>query len=154
MKRSVAAALAIVAVGAAAGTASAQSPAQCNAFVQLRDEAQKKALAVRAAVEHKVERKEVCALVQRYYAAESVVVKFLDENKTWCGIPDEAIKAAKGNHEHTEKFRTAVCQEGPAAKPKAPSLSDAIGTPSVDTGRTPEPVAARFDSLNGNPLAR
>ena len=154
MKRSVAAALAIVAVGAAAGTASAQSPAQCNAFVQLRDEAQKKALAVRTAVEHKVERKEICALVQRYYAAESVVVKFLEENKTWCGIPDEAIKAAKGNHEHTEKFRTAACQEGPAAKPKAPSLSDAIGTPSVDTGANTRTGRGTLDSLNGNPLAR
>jgi hypothetical protein len=154
MKRSVAAALAIVAVGAAAGKASAQSPAQCNAFIQLRDEAQKKALAVRAAVEHKVERKEICALVQRYYAAESVVVKFLEENKTWCGIPDEAIKAAKGNHEHTEKFRTAACQEGPAAKPKAPSLSDAIGTPSVDTGANTRTGRGTLDSLNGNPLAR
>ena len=154
MKRSVAAALAIVAAGAAPGTASAQSPAQCNAFIQLRDEAQKKALAVRAAVEHKVERKEICALVQRYYAAESVVVKFLEENKTWCGIPDEAIKAAKGNHEHTEKFRTAACQEGPAAKPKAPSLSDAIGTPSVDTGANTRTGRGTLDSLNGNPLAR
>src|SRR6476660_5981184 len=133
MKRSVAAALAIFAVGAAAGTASAQSPAQCNAFVQLRDEAQKKALAVRTAVEHKVERKEICALVQRYYAAESVVVKFLEENKTWCGIPEEAITAAK---------------------PKAPSLSDAIGTPSVDTGANTRTGRGTLDSLNGNPLAR
>src|ERR1700733_15903121 len=112
MRLSVAAALAVFAIGAAMDTASAQStPVQCNAFMQLRDEAQKKALAGRTAVEHKVERKEICALVQRYYAAESVVVKFLEENKTWCGIPEEAIKAAKGNHEHTEKFRTAACQE-------------------------------------------
>lgn len=154
MRRSVAAALAFLALGAAANTASAQSAAQCNAFVPLRDEAQKKALAVRTAVEHKVDRKEICALVQRYYAAESNVVKFLEENKTWCGIPDEAIKAAKGNHEHTEKFRTAACQEGPAAKPKAPSLSDAIGTPSVDTGANTKTGRGTLDSLNGNPLAR
>ena len=155
MRRSVAAALAILAVGAAADTASAQStPAQCNAFVQLRDDAQKKALAVRSAVEHKAERKEICTLVQRYYAAESTVVKFLEENKTWCGIPEEAIKAAKGNHEHTEKFRTAACAEGPTAKPKAPSLSDAIGTPSDDTGANTRTGRGTLDSLNGNPLAR
>jgi hypothetical protein len=155
MRRRVAAALAILAVGAAADTASAQStPAQCNAFVQLRDDAQKKALAVRSAVEHKAERKEICTLVQRYYAAESTVVKFLEENKTWCGIPEEAIKAAKGNHEHTEKFRTAACAEGPTAKPKAPSLSDAIGTPSVDTGANTRTGRGTLDSLNGNPLAR
>src|ERR1700752_2218742 len=148
MRRSVAAALAILAVGAAADTASAQStPAQCNAFVQLRDDAQKKALAVRSAVEHKAERKEICTLVQRYYAAESTVVKFLEENKTWCGIPDEAIKAAKANHEHTENFRTAACAEGPTAKPKAPSLSDAIGTPSVDTGANTRTGRGTLDSL-------
>ena len=105
------------------------TPAECNTFIQLRDDAQKKAVAVRAAVERKAERKDICALVQSYYAAESTVVKFLEDNKSWCGIPEEAIKAAKGNHEHTEKFRTAACAEGPAANPKAPSLSDAIGTP-------------------------
>ena len=155
MKRSVAAALAIVAVGAAASTASAQStPAQCNSFIALRDDAQKKALAVRTAVEHKVERKEICSLVQRYYAAESAVVKFLEDNKTWCGIPEEAIKAAKGNHEHTEKFRTAACTEAPVAKPKVPTLSDAIGTPSVDTGANTKTGRGTLDSLNGNALAR
>lgn len=155
MRRSVAAALAVLASGAAASTAWAQStPVQCNAFMQLRDDAQKKAVAVRTAMEHKVERKEICALVQRYYAAESTVVKFLEDNKTWCGIPNEAIKAAKDNHEHTAKFRTAACAEGPAAKPKAPSLSDAIGTPSVDTGANTKTGRGTLDSLNGNPLAR
>ncbi len=155
MRRSVAAALAVLAVGAAAGTASAQStPAQCNAFMQLRDDAQKKALAVRTAVEHKVERKEICNLVTRYYAAESVVVKFLEDNKTWCGIPEEAIQAAKGNHEHTAKFRTAACTEAPAAKPRVPTLSDAINTPSVDTGANTKTGRGTLDSLNGNPLAR
>ncbi len=155
MRRSVAGALAFLAFGATATTASAQStPVQCNAFMQLRDDAQKKALAVRAGVEHKIDRKEICALVQRYYSAESTVLKFLEDNKTWCGIPPEAIKAAKDNHEHTAKFRTAACQEGPAGKPKEPTLSDAIGTPSVDTGANTKTGRGTLDSLNGNPLAR
>jgi hypothetical protein len=155
MRLSVAAALAVFAIGAATDTASAQStPVQCNAFMQLRDEAQKKALAVRTAVEHKVERKEICDLVTRYYAAENLVVKFLEDNKTWCGIPQEAIQAAKGNHEHTAKFRTAACTEAPAAKPKVPTLSDAINTPSVDTGANTKTGRGTLDSLNGNPLAR
>ena len=155
MRRSVAAALAVLALAAASSAASAQStPAQCNSFIALRDDAQKKALAVRTAVEHKVERKEICSLVQRYYAAESAVVKFLEDNKTWCGIPEDAIKAAKGNHEHTEKFRTAACTEAPVAKPKVPTLSDAIGTPSVDTGANTKTGRGTLDSLNGNPLAR
>ena len=155
MRRSVAAALAVLALATASSAALAQStPVQCNSFIALRDDAQKKALAVRTAVEHKVERKEICLLIQRYYAAESAVVKFLEDNKTWCGIPEEAIKAAKGNHEHTEKFRTAACTEAPVAKPKVPTLSDAIGTPSVDTGANTKTGRGTLDSLNGNPLAR
>jgi hypothetical protein len=153
MKRSVAAALAILAVAAECTAASAQN-VDCNAFIKLRDEAQQKALAVRTAVQNKAERKDICGLVQRYYSAESTVVKFLEDNKTWCGIPDQAIKAAKDNHEHTLKFRTAACTEAPAAKPRAPSLSDAIGTPSVDTGANTKTGRGTLDSLNGNPLSR
>jgi hypothetical protein len=153
MMRSVAAALAVLAVAAECPAASAQN-VDCNSFIKLRDEAQQKALAVRTAVEHKVERKDICGLVQRYYSAESTVIKFLEDNKTWCGIPDQAIKAAKDNHEHTLKFRTAACTEAPGAKPRPPSLSDAIGTPSVDTGANTKTGRGTLDSLNGNPLSR
>jgi hypothetical protein len=155
MKRSVAAALAVLAVAAQCPAVSAQTgPVDCNSFIKLRDAAQEKALAVRTAVEHKAERKDICGLVTRYYSAESVVLKFLEDNKTWCGIPDQAIKAAKDNHDHTLKFRTAACTEAPAAKPRAPSLSDAISTPSVDTGANTKTGRGTLDSLNGNPLAR
>jgi hypothetical protein len=141
--------------GAPAGTASAQpAPPQCTAFVQLRSEAQDKAMAVRTAIEKKVDRKEVCTLVQRFYAAEGTVVKFLEDNKSWCNIPDQAIAAAKQNHERTLKFRTAACTETPQAKPRPPSLSDAIGGPSVDTGENTKTGRGTLDSLTGNPLAK
>jgi len=154
MKWSVAMALAALAFAAEPHAALAQTPPQCNAFPQLRTDAQEKALAIRKAVERKAERKDICVLVQRFYAAESNVVKFLEDNKTWCGIPAEAIKAAKDNHEHTLKFRTAACTEAPTAKPRPPSLSDAIDTPSVDTGNNTKTGRGTLDSLNGNPLAK
>ena len=140
---------------ATSGAAWSQSaPPQCTAFVQLRNDAQEKASAVRTAIDKKVERKEVCSLVQRFYAAEGTVVKFLEDNKTWCNIPDQAITAAKQNHERSLKFRTAACTEGPVAKPRPPSLSDAITTPSVDTGENTKTGRGTLDSLNGNPLAK
>jgi hypothetical protein len=154
MKRSLALALVLVAIAAGSGSAFAQSPAQCNEFPRLRDEAQKKAMAVRTAGEHKAERKEICTLVQGFYAAEGAIVKFLETNKTWCGIPDEAIKQAKAGHEKTAKFRTAACTEAPAAGPKPPTLSDAISTPSVDTAGNTKTGRGTLDSLNGNPLAK
>ncbi len=154
MKSSRAALLAAFAIIAASHAASAQAPVQCNAFMPLRDDAQKKAAAVRAATEHKAERKEVCALVTRFATAEAAVVKFLEANKTWCGIPDEAVKAAKTGHERTLKFRTMACSEAPAAQPKAPSLSDAIGTPSVNSAANTKTGRGTLDTLSGNPLAK
>jgi len=155
MKRSVTTTLIAVLGAAASGAAWAQSaPPQCSAFAQLRNDAQEKAMAVRTAIEHKAERKEVCTLVQRFYAAESSVVKFLDENKSWCNIPEQAITTAKSNHERTLKFRTAACSDAPVVKPRPPSLSDAIATPSVDSGDNTKTGRGTLDSLNGNPLAK
>jgi hypothetical protein len=148
-------ALALLAIAIGSHSAMAQtSPAQCNAFGGLKDDAEKKAIAVRTALEHKAERKDICTLVQRFASAEETVVKFLEQNKSWCGIPEQAITAAKSNHERTLKFRTAACTEAPAAKPRAPSLSDAISTPSVDTGNNTKTGHGTLDSLNGNPLAK
>ena len=154
MKSSRAILLAAFAIIAASDAASAQAPSQCNAFIPLRDDAQQKAAAVRAATEHKAERREVCALVTRFATAEAAVVKFLDANKTWCGIPDEAVKAAKTGHERTLKFRTVACSEAPAAQPKAPTLSDAIATPSVDSATNTKTGRGTLDTLSGNPLAK
>ena len=155
MKGSFAMALAVLAVAAACEAASAQpAPVQCNAFGQLRTDAEQKAAVVRASIEHKAERKDVCAAVQRFYAAEGSVLKFLEDNRTWCGIPEQAIKTAKEGHERTLKFRTAACAEAPVAKTRPPSLSDAIGTPSVDNGTNTKTGRGTLDSLNGNPLAK
>jgi hypothetical protein len=92
--------------------------------------------------------------VQRFTTAEAAVVKFLEVNKTWCGVPEQLVQQAKANHEKTLKFRTAVCTEAPAAKPRPPSLSDAIGTPSVDSADNTKTGRGTFDTLTGNPLAK
>jgi hypothetical protein len=155
MRLSFATALALLVIAAGIGAAAAQPAApQCATFPALRADAEGKALAVRTAMEKKADRKEICNLVTRFYNAEAVVVKFLTDNKTWCGIPDQAITNVKANHEHTLKFRTIACTEAPAAKPRVPTLSDSIGTPSVDTGNNTKTGRGTLDSLNGNPLAK
>jgi len=161
MKRSLAAVITVAALAAAPGTAPAQTAApaqpgavQCNDFVKLRSDAEQKAGAIRNATQQKVDRKDVCGLVQRFSTAEAAVVKFLEVNKTWCGVPDQVVQQAKSNHEKTLKFRTAVCTEAPATKPRPPSLSDAIGTPSVDSAENTKTGRGTFDTLNGNPLAK
>jgi hypothetical protein len=132
----------------------AQSTSQCNDFLKLKADAEQKGGAVRTANEHHADRKEVCGLMQRFAASEALIVKFLDDNKTWCGVPDQVVKQAHFNHEKTLKFRTVVCTEAPQSRPKVPTLSDAIGTPSVDTSKNTKTGRGTFDTLTGNPLAR
>ena len=140
----------------APGAQGAQSPqgTQCNDFQALATEAQKRGSAVGAAIKAKVDRKQICTLMTTFVAAEGNALKFLENNKVWCGVPDQVITMSKANHEKSLKFRTAACSDdGP--RPKAPSLSDAIKEPSgVDTAKNTKTGRGTFDTLTGNPLAR
>jgi hypothetical protein len=124
----------------------------CASFPKLRDEAKARAEAVSAVGKRKGDRKEMCAAVQTFTAAEEKVVKFLDDNKSACGVPPQAITQAKAMHANTVKFRETVCAEGP--KPKVPTLSDAIGTTPLDTSTNTRTGRGTLDTLTGNPLAK
>jgi hypothetical protein len=124
----------------------------CASFPKLRDEAKAKAELVSAIGKRKGDRKEMCAAVQNFTAAEEKVVKFLDDNKSACGVPPQAITQAKAMHANTVKFRDTVCAEGPKAK--TPTLSDAIGTTPLDTGTNTRTGRGTLDTLTGNPLAK
>ena len=124
----------------------------CANFPKLRDEAKTKADAISAIGKRHGDRQQMCAAVQTFTAAEEKVVKFLEDNKAGCGVPDQAVAQAKAMHAHTMQFRDTVCAEGP--KPKVPTLSDAIGTPSLDTGTNTRTGRGTLDTLTGNPLAK
>jgi len=154
-KLSIALALALAAAAAGIRSASAQmtsGPSPCDGFVPLRESAQQRGLAIAAAEKRHAQPKELCTLVSRFYIAEGAALKFLVTNKTWCGVPDEAISAAKVTHEKTLKFRDVVCS--PSAQPHVPTLSDAIGGPTLDTSKNTKTGHGTFDTLTGNPLAK
>ena len=125
---------------------------ECNDFAKITAEAQKRSALVAAALKSKAERKEICTLMTSFVSAETNVVKFLEANKVWCGVPDQIIAISKANHEKSIKFRTAACEEAP--HPKPPTLSDAIKAPSVDTDKNTKTGRGTLDTLTGNPLAR
>jgi hypothetical protein len=126
--------------------------AVCNNFVKLKDEAEKRALVMQSIGKNHGDRKAMCDAVTHFAAAETLVVKFLEDNKKNCSIPEQAVDASKTNHEHTMKFRETVCAEAPAPKP--PTLSDALGTPTLDTAKNTKTGKGTFDTLTGNPLAK
>jgi hypothetical protein len=123
----------------------------CASFPKLKEAAEAKGHAIQE-VSQKHDRKLMCGAVTRFVEAESVVVKFLIDNKTACGVPEQAVTGAKASHEKTVQFRDQVCAEAP--QPKAPSLSDALGTPMLDTAKNTKTGRGTLDSLTGNPLAK
>ena len=155
-KLSIAMALALTAGAAGITKASAQamqSPSPCDGFIPLRDDAKQKAELIMAAEKRHADPKELCTIVSRFYIAEGAALKFLESNKTWCGIPEQAITGAKATHEKTLRFREMVCNAA-AQQPRAPTLSDAIGEPELDTSKNTKTGHGTFDTLTGNPLAK
>lgn len=123
----------------------------------LRQDAEKKAGAIKAAAAKKSQ-PVLCNAFKTFAAAEAKMVKFVTDNGASCGIPPEATKNIKANHAKTIEVRNKVCSANPtAAAPRAPSLSDALGTssrlPDTSSSQT-QRGGATFNTLTGNALQR
>jgi hypothetical protein len=147
-------AFAIVLGGVSPSLAQFPTPAACNDFIPLRDAVQKTGAAIRDAGKRKAPAPEICKLFRRFAAASAKMLKFMETNKTWCGVPDKAIEAAKANVTQAVKIRTRVCQAAKAPRPAPPSLSDALGAPTIATPGNTKTDRGTFDTLTGNALAR
>ena len=131
-----------------------QQPPPCvQAFFKLRDEASKRAGVIRVASEkHNATPQQACAMFNAFSAAEAKMIKYVVDNATSCGIPQDVAVNLKKNHGKTLEIRTRVCAAAAAPpRPVGPTLSDALNAPITDsknikTGR------GTFDTLTGNPL--
>jgi hypothetical protein len=122
----------------------------CEDFPAIREEAEKVAASIKAASERKVPREELCALFNKFSAAENRMVKFLETNRTTCAVPDNIIKHSKGQQVKTAQIRKNICSAG-GGPPPGPSLSDALSGP-VLPDASPKPGRGIFDTLTGSPL--
>jgi hypothetical protein len=121
-------------------------------FPALREEVEKDASRIKAAGERKAAREEVCPLFKNFAAKEAKMLKFLETNRTTCGVPQQVITQVKGSHANTVRIRNQVCAAGPAA-PTGPSLSDALGGPIIADDNSVK-KGSTFDTLTGNALSR
>ena len=147
--------------GFVASPAQPQAPPQqggmppcVNEFMPLRQEVEKGGMAVKAAIDRKADRSEICNSLKRFTTSEQKFIKYLEANAGWCGIPAEAIQQVKTSHSHSSKLRDKACAAGPAAGSRiapGPGPSDALGTsrPPADTTKK---GAGTFDTLSGNTL--
>lgn len=133
-----------------------QEPPCFREFAPMKAEAEKRAMALKAAMEKKVPREEACTFVKSFSASEAKLVKYVTTNAQTCGIPPQAVTQMKANHDRTLKAQTQICSQnaGAAPKPTGPGLSEALGT---SRGGTLDPLAPQsggLDTLTGNVLAR
>lgn len=123
-------------------------------FAKLREDTEKRAVAIRAAGERKASPREACQLFNAFVAAQSKMLKFASDNATWCSIPNQIMANLKEGIAKTSEIRTKVCQAAAAPpRPTGPSLSDALSGPvpdsnNIKTGR------GTFDTLTGSPLGK
>jgi hypothetical protein len=142
--------------GGGGGGGQAGGPPCSEEFLPLRSDAQTKGQAIKAAVDRKADRGEVCKVFRTFVAAEAKVVKFVVANGTRCSIPADAVKVMKTNHGKSVAMSNRVCNaaSGPAA-PAPPSLSDALGTSRIpDTSSAKGSTGGTFDTLSGSTLQR
>lgn len=142
---------------AAASPWNAAPQRDCNSeFLPLRQDAEKRAGAIKAAAAKKSQ-PELCAAFKNFAAAEAKMVKYVTDNSAACGIPPKIGQEMKATHSKTLQTRDRICSAnaGPAAAPPAPSLSDALGTSRVPGGSgTNVQKGGTFNTLTGNPIAR
>jgi hypothetical protein len=159
--RAVAIAVALVVAGASGAAAqffgaprtAPETPTVCKSFAPLQEEAQQGMAALKAANERKAPREEFCQIFTRMSGTLGKVSKFLDQNKSTCNVPAEAVQRAKVDHAKVLSFRKQACAVA-AAGPSGPSLSDVLGAPVLTDSNTAKPESNIFNTLTGNPLTR
>lgn len=129
------------------------APNPCSAFLPIRQEVEQGMGALKAASERKAPREEFCQIFTKLSASTAKIVKFFEQNKTLCGVPDEALQRAKSDHGKALGFRKQACAAAPPAA-SGPSLSDVLGAPVLPDSTTNRPDIGTFNTLTGNPLQR
>ncbi len=155
---------AMLGLAAVAGPARAQAPQGAGQqpppciqkFLDLRAAAESKAKAIEAAGKRKQKpsAREACGLFNSFSAAEAKMLKYASENQTWCGIPAQIVTQMKTAHQRTTETRTRICQAASAAqaRPRGPTLSDALGASVPDSNNVKTGSGGTFDTLTGSAL--
>jgi hypothetical protein len=130
--------------------------AQCQKLGPLLQEREKRGRALQEASKRKGSPQEGCRLIKAFQANETELIKFIEANGQWCGLPPDALAQLKASAAQTAQVRGNVCAAaaGPPP-PKPPTLGEVLGTtrvPDATTTRTGRGGA--FDTLTGNPIAR
>jgi hypothetical protein len=133
----------------------AQPPPGCQQLLAAREEVGKHGQALQTAGQKKAPPEELCKLFKAFLAAETKMIKSLQDNSATCGVPPDVLKQVKEGHGKASDVGKRVCDAAAlGARPAGPSLSDALGaTPTVpDPSTSTKKGQSTFDTLTGSPL--
>src|SRR5262249_32425671 len=103
--------------------------AACQQLIVYRDDTQKHGLALQAAGKNKAPPEELCVLFKAFLAAETKMVKGLEENSATCRVPLDMIKQVKEQHNRAARMGEQVCRmAGGRPGLDGPRLQDPLGT--------------------------
>lgn len=144
----------------AAPPTQAGPPDNCmKEFLPLRQEAEKRGQALKAASDKHSGPEIACKLIGNFIQAEVKMIKYVEVNSARCGIPPQIFDQLKKGHQGSEAMQTKICSAAQQVKnqaPAGPSLSDVLGSAAA----LPEATVAKksggttFDTLSGNALTR
>jgi len=125
-------------------------------FMPLRQDAEAKANAIKAASKRKAPPQEACKLIASFSQAEVKMIRFIETNAKKCGIPPQIHEQMKKGHVGTEQLQQRVCSVAQQAQqgPAGPSLSEVLGSASLPEAKPTKRGGSTFDTLNGNVLTR
>ncbi|HET7850599.1 MAG TPA: hypothetical protein VFL51_16210 [Pseudolabrys sp.] len=130
-----------------------QQPPCFKEFSALRDDAVRKADAIRAAQKKKVPPAEACKLLTALAAAQAKMLKYAEANATWCGIPQQIVSEIATGHKQADGIRARVCKVAAAPPaPRGPTLSDSLGVSTIPDAGNIKKGHGTFDTLTGTPL--
>ena len=116
-----------------------QMPLCAEDFMPLRAEVEKRAIALKTAMEKKVTREEVCTLFKQFSAVEAKMVQYIEENASRCAIPAETAMQVMANHGRTLRTEDQICT-GMRAKPKRLRMA-------LNTDRSSAPSSTAFCTM-------
>jgi hypothetical protein len=128
-------------------------------FLPLREEAERRGKAIKAAGERRAPPDEACKLIGNFSQAELKMIKYVEANSARCGIPAEIANQLRTGHKNTSQMQQKVCsvaQQQQQRGPAGPSLSEMLGSSAAmpEANTTKRSGGSTFDTLNGNVLAR
>jgi len=71
-----------------------------------------------------------CARSNSFLAADNALIAYMEKNKDWCGVPDDALANVKTNHAKSVAFAAKACKVAAEMK-KAKEQAAQGGAPQV-----------------------